>query len=288
MVKDFISSVGLSEAEGGAHNAISDLQIRIGFMVAGCHCLEHRRTQQDTAAPSQEQAEGNEQVRKYLQQMDREIRKKAEPVAVRLSHLENALTVLNDLEAHVPESSHYYPRLLALQLYARTLADPAAPEALEAGDSFRTRGEERLERFENDPGCHHYQLKAYESLVEQQGESLVADSFESVAKMQHAQSVASCLAFLRRKLSPHHRLLGALRLGSANKELSSQLLQREKLFGCLTKVPSYSDCLKLMPRNAVYVVLQLSKCKTRLYYGCLINDTEGRKFTAKALSVGAA
>jgi hypothetical protein len=44
---------------------------------------------------------GNEKVELFMKTLDREIKVRAEPVSVKLDHLEMALTLLNDLEAHI-------------------------------------------------------------------------------------------------------------------------------------------------------------------------------------------
>jgi hypothetical protein len=43
-----------------------------------------------------------------------------------------ALTLLNDLEAHIAEGSVYHPRLLALHVFVQGLRDHASSDSLEA------------------------------------------------------------------------------------------------------------------------------------------------------------
>jgi hypothetical protein len=63
---------------------------------------------------------------------------------VRLNPLEQALTLLNDLEGHISENSIYYPRLLALFSSVQTLKDYNSSESFEANEQFRNKGEEKL------------------------------------------------------------------------------------------------------------------------------------------------
>lgn len=82
-----------------------------------------------------------------MKTLDREIKVKAQPVSTKLNQLELALTLLNDLEAHISETSIYYPRLLALHAYVQTLSDHSSSESLEAADHFKTKGETQLEKY---------------------------------------------------------------------------------------------------------------------------------------------
>ena len=46
------------------------------------------------------------------------------PLETELSQLEEALTILNDIEAHLSDNSIHYPQLIALQLFVNVLKDP--------------------------------------------------------------------------------------------------------------------------------------------------------------------
>jgi hypothetical protein len=111
---------------------------------------------------------GNEIVELHMKTLDREIKIKAEPISTKLNQLELALTLLNDLEAHITETSIYYPRLLALHAYVQTLRDHSSSESMEAADHFRTKAEEKLEKYEQDVRCYSYQLKVFEAISQQQ------------------------------------------------------------------------------------------------------------------------
>jgi hypothetical protein len=167
----------------------------------------------------------------------------------------------------------------------QTLRDHTSSEALEAADVFRTKAEEKLEKYEADAECHIYQMKALESIAQQQMEHLPNEYFEYLAKAQHATSVLSAFRFLTRKLSPNHKFVASQRLLMAikNRDLQQLLIQKERLFASLVKFPSYQDGIKLMPKNSVYIILKLSSCKTKLFFASMINepDTANKKILAR-------
>ena len=65
-----------------------------------------------------------------MSEVDREIKVKNEPPKAGLTHLETALTILLDLEAHIPEDSTFYPRLMVGFLSVQTLIESASVESL--------------------------------------------------------------------------------------------------------------------------------------------------------------
>jgi len=42
MIKEFISSVGISDSDGGNYNSIIETQIQFGFMLISCYCLDFK------------------------------------------------------------------------------------------------------------------------------------------------------------------------------------------------------------------------------------------------------
>jgi hypothetical protein len=42
MIKDFVSSVGISDSDGGNYNSIIDTQIQMGFLLISCYCLDFK------------------------------------------------------------------------------------------------------------------------------------------------------------------------------------------------------------------------------------------------------
>ena len=69
------------------------------------------------------------------------------------------------------------------------------------------------------------------------------------------------MSILQKNLHPSHKFNAILELiGTSNisKREIKQIFDSNKLFSSLLKFPSYEDCIALVPRNGIYVVLQLS------------------------------
>ena len=50
------------------------------------------------------------------------------------------------------------------------------------------------------------------------------------------------------------------------------------------KFPSYEECMALVPKNAVYVILQLSNDKSELYFGCLANEKGEEEYKQRVIA----
>lgn len=94
----------------------------------------------------------------------------------------------------------------------QALRDSASSDAFEAAEAFRSRAEDRLDKYESDPQCFTYQLKACEAIAQLQLEHFPLDYFEYLAKAQHAASTLSTLKFLNKKLNPDHKFSASQRL----------------------------------------------------------------------------
>ena len=62
-------------------------------------------------------------VQTFLQTINKEIEQNRKPVQTELTTVQEALTILADIEAHTKEQSIHYPQLLAMQTYVQTLRD---------------------------------------------------------------------------------------------------------------------------------------------------------------------
>ena len=98
--KDFVGLVRLTQGKGGFYNQIIDIQNKLGFIVISCLCFKHSFLSVLEEANS-ESEENNEFLRKYMEAINKELNKKKKPTQVELSQLENALVIVNEIEAHI-------------------------------------------------------------------------------------------------------------------------------------------------------------------------------------------
>ncbi len=52
------------------------------------------------------------------------------------------------------------------------------------------------------------------------------------------------------------------------------MISNDKIYNAMINFPSYKDCINLMPKNSIYIILQLNKEKSQLYYGCFANGKQ--------------
>lgn len=95
--------MNLNDNEGGNYNSIVEIQIKIGFICASALCQNYKQSVIENSIDQIEVSSNvdNEQVELFMKTLDREIKVKAQPVSTKLNQLELALTLLNDLEAHI-------------------------------------------------------------------------------------------------------------------------------------------------------------------------------------------
>ena len=106
------------------------------------------------------------------------------------------------------------------------------------------------------------------------GQEMSEKYFEYLSKMQHCSYVKGIFEILEENLSPNHRFRTFLKLYSETligEETTNEVLEKNKIYGSLTKFPSYEECIGLLPKNGIYVILQLSNDRSSIYYGCLVN-----------------
>ena len=65
------------------------------------------------------------------------------------------------------------------------------------------------------------------------------------------------------------------------------VLEREKLFSSITKFASYQDAIKLIPKNSLYITVQLNKTKTKMMVAVMESETDpaNRKFKARVKGI---
>jgi hypothetical protein len=69
----------------------------------------------------------------------------------------------------------------------------------------------------------------------------------------------------------------------ASEFLKSKVIDREKIFSSLLKQVSYDDCLKLIPKNSMGIIVQFNKLKNKVYFSMVQSDSDPtiKKFLAK-------
>jgi hypothetical protein len=101
--------------------------------------------------------------------------------------------------------------------------------------------------------------------------------------------VESIFQLLKRKLKPTHKFISALRLieKDTSQDFKSKLLARERIFSSLTKCPSYAEVQKVIPKNSLYIIVQLNKTKTKMMVGVMESESDpaNRKFKGKMKAV---
>lgn len=86
-------------------------------------------------------------------------------------------------------------------------------------------------------------------------------------------------------MSPSHKLNSFLNLRENANLLPEKIkttLSGDKIYGSFTKFPTYEECLSLMPRNSVYVVIQTNLNLTEVYCGILTNEKVEEEYQTNA------
>ena len=62
-----------------------------------------------------------------------------------------------------------------------------------------------------------------------------------------------------------------------------KVLNSNKIYKALTTFPNYDECLALMPRNSVYLILQLNLDHSEIFCGLLINEKCEDEYKCRAV-----
>jgi Na+-transporting NADH:ubiquinone oxidoreductase subunit NqrD len=79
--------------------------------------------------------------------------------------------------------------------------------------------------------------------------------------LQHCAYQVKCLSLIRKNLPNSHKLISYLNLIEAIPIESDKIkafLANDRIFSSFSKFPTYEECVALVPRNGIYVVLQMN------------------------------
>jgi hypothetical protein len=151
-------------------------------------------------------------------------------------------------------------------------------------EQFIDECEAKINNYERDPLCYLNAERSYLSLINNSGAQMPDRCFEFMAKYQHAAYSEFLIEMLQANIHPTHKYVCNMRLiknAQIDPAINDSLNKGNQILESYSKFPEYPQAFTSLPNNSITVILQLSRSKTEIYFGCHLNTPENKQFIVK-------